>query len=59
MASLPVGPTGMVIPYASYSAMAGNPPMISPDKLRDEGLLAKEDEADLPAFPLKGGFEQG
>jgi len=36
--------------------MAGNPLMISPDKLRDEGLLAKEDEADLPAFPLEGGF---
>jgi len=38
--------------------MAGNPLIISPDRLKDEGLLA-EDEADLPAFPVeKVDFEQ-
>jgi len=35
--------------------MAGNPLIISPDRLKDEGLLAEEDEADPPAFP-EGGF---
>jgi len=39
--------------------MAGNPLIISPDRLKDEGLLAEEDEADLPAFPVeKVDFEQ-
>ena len=57
---LPVGPTGYGnSPYASYSAMAGNPLLISPDRLKDEGLLAEEDEANLPAFPVeKVDFEQ-
>jgi len=32
--------------------MAGNPLIISPDRLKDEGLL-EEDEADLPAFPVE------
>ncbi len=49
---LPVGPTGYGnSPYASYSAMAGNPMLISPDKLRDEALLSEEDFANLPEFP--------
>ena len=49
---LPVGPTGYGnSPYASYSAMAGNPMLISPDKLRDDGLLAEDDFANLPQFP--------
>lgn len=43
---LPLGPTGYGnSPYASYSAMAGNPLLISPERLRDEGLLADEDFA--------------
>jgi len=33
--------------------MAGNPLIISPDRLKDEGLLARRDEADLPAFPVE------
>jgi len=37
--------------------MAGNPLIVSPDKLRDEGLL-EEDEADYQRFQLEGGFEQ-
>ena len=49
---LPVGPTGYGnSPYASYSAMAGNPMLISPEKLRDDGLLAEDDFANLPQFP--------
>lgn len=49
---LPLGPTGYGnSPYMCYSAMAGNPLLISPDKLRDEGLLSDEDLKDLPEFP--------
>ena len=50
---LPLGPTGHGnSPYMCYSAMAGNPFLISPDRLRDEGLLTDEDFAHLPEFPL-------
>ena len=57
---LPVGPTGYGnSPYLSYSAMAGNPLLISPERLKDEGLLTDEDFANLPAFPVeKVDFEQ-
>ncbi|MFN6569701.1 4-alpha-glucanotransferase [Dendronalium sp. ChiSLP03b] len=49
---LPLGPTGYGnSPYMCYSAMAGNPLLISPEKLLDEGLLAEEDFANLPTFP--------
>ena len=47
---LPLGPTGFGdSPYQSFSAFAGNPYMISLDKLIDDGLLTKKDcdEADL------------
>ncbi len=48
---LPLGPTGdSNSPYASYSAMAGNPLLISPELLQNKGLLAKEDFANLPKF---------
>lgn len=48
---LPLGPTGYGnSPYASYSALAGNPLLISPERLRDEGLLTDEDINNLPAF---------
>ncbi|WP_017651433.1 4-alpha-glucanotransferase [Fortiea contorta] len=51
---LPLGPTGYGnSPYMSYSAMAGNPLLISPEKLLDEGLLVAEDLANLPAFPAE------
>jgi 4-alpha-glucanotransferase len=51
---LPLGPTGYGnSPYMSYSAMAGNPMLISPEKLRDEGLLQEEDFANLPLFPVE------
>ena len=49
---LPLGPTGYGnSPYMCYSAMAGNPLLISPEKLKDEDLLAEEDFLELPAFP--------
>ncbi|MBW4639309.1 MAG: 4-alpha-glucanotransferase [Gloeocapsa sp. UFS-A4-WI-NPMV-4B04] len=56
---LPLGPTGYGnSPYASYSAMAGNPLLISPERLRDAGLLGDEDFA-IPDFPLdKVDFDQ-
>jgi 4-alpha-glucanotransferase len=51
---LPLGPTGYGnSPYASYSAMAGNPLLISPEKLRDEGLLSDEDFVNIPEFPFQ------
>jgi 4-alpha-glucanotransferase len=57
---LPLGPTGYGnSPYMCYSAMAGNPLLISPEKLLDEGLLAEEDFANLPGFPAeKVNFDQ-
>ena len=49
---LPLGPTGFGnSPYMCYSAMAGNPLLISPEILKDEGLLTEADFANLPAFP--------
>ena len=50
---LPLGPTGYGnSPYSCYSAMAGNPLLINPELLRDDKLLADEDFANLPEFPL-------
>ncbi len=51
---LPLGPTGYGnSPYASYSAMAGNGLLISPERLRDQGLLGDEDFVGLPAFGVE------
>ena len=51
---LPLGPTGYGnSPYLAYSAVAGNPLLISPDLLRDQGLLDEADFANLPEFPLE------
>ncbi|MFW9257509.1 4-alpha-glucanotransferase [Nostoc sp. KVJ20] len=57
---LPLGPTGYGnSPYMCYSAMAGNPLLISPEKLLEEGLLSEEDFANLPGFPgEKVDFDQ-
>jgi 4-alpha-glucanotransferase len=50
---LPLGPTGYGnSPYMCYSSMAGNPLLISPEKLQDQGLLSDEDFANLPEFPV-------
>ncbi len=50
---LPLGPTGYAdSPYQTLSAFAGNPNMISLDKLVGEGLLNHDDLADVPDFPV-------
>lgn len=51
---LPLGPTGYGnSPYQSYSSFAGNPLLISPESLADEGLLSAADLAG------KAGDRQG
>ncbi|NET57183.1 MAG: 4-alpha-glucanotransferase, partial [Symploca sp. SIO2E6] len=50
---LPLGPTGFGnSPYMSFSAMAGNPLLISLDLLEENGFLSKDDLSDVPDFPL-------
>jgi 4-alpha-glucanotransferase len=45
----PLGPTGYGdSPYQCFSAFAGNPLLISPDKLNKEGLLSAEDISNIP-----------
>ncbi len=49
---LPMGPTGYGdSPYQGLSAFAGNPNLISPDRLAEDGLLDAEELAGLPRFP--------
>jgi 4-alpha-glucanotransferase len=49
---LAIGPTGYAdSPYASFSAFAGNPMLISPDRLAEVGDLSSTDLADVPSFP--------
>jgi 4-alpha-glucanotransferase len=57
---LPLGPTGYGnSPYMCYSAMAGNPFLISPDLLREQNLLADWDFHNLPDFSIeKVNYEQ-
>src|SRR3954454_24771697 len=51
---LPLGPTSFGdSPYQCFSAFAGNPLLISPDKLVEEGLLTAEAVANPPAFPVE------
>jgi 4-alpha-glucanotransferase len=48
---LPLGPTGYGdSPYQCFSAFAGNPYLISPDFLLNDGLLIESDLADKPDF---------
>lgn len=50
---LPLGPTGYGnSPYMSFSAIAGNPLLVSPDILQEKGLLTEADLQDVPDFPL-------
>lgn len=50
---LPLGTPGHGnSPYLAYSAMAGNPLLISPDQLKSVGLLTEADLAGVPDFPL-------
>jgi 4-alpha-glucanotransferase len=49
---MPLGPTGYGdSPYQSFSSFAGNPLLVSPDRLVEDGLLTAEDLADAPVFP--------
>ncbi len=49
---LPLGPTGYGdSPYQCFSAFAGNPYLISPELLYEEGLLDRADVEALPSFP--------
>ena len=49
---LPLGPTGYGdSPYQCFSAFAGNPYLISPEVLMEDGLLTHEDLSDAPSFP--------
>ena len=52
--TLPLGPTGYgASPYAALSAFAGNPALISPERLFEDGLLTEADVAQPPAFPAR------
>ncbi len=54
---LPLGPCGEGnSPYRSYSAFAGNPLLISPDLLLDDGLLTRADLKGMAFPPGKGGL---
>ncbi len=51
---LPLNPTSFVYgnsPYSSHSAFAGNPLLISPELLAQEGLLQNSDLTEAPDFP--------
>lgn len=49
---LPLGPTGYGdSPYQCFSAFAGNPMLISPEKMVESGLLPLDAIADVPGFP--------
>jgi 4-alpha-glucanotransferase len=49
---LPLSPTGYGdSPYQGLSALAGNPMLISPEKLVEDGHLTADDLQDRPEFP--------
>lgn len=49
---LPLGPTGYGdSPYQCFSAFAGNPLLISPDKLVEDGFLPETAVSQVPDFP--------
>jgi 4-alpha-glucanotransferase len=49
---LPLGPTGYGdSPYQCFSAFAGNPLLVSLDRLCDEGLVSASDLKKSPGFP--------
>jgi len=51
---LPLGPTGFGdSPYSAFSAFAGNPLLISPEKLLEENLIESETLKNPPVFPNK------
>ena len=49
---LPVGPTGYGdSPYQCYSAFAGSPVLISPERMVEQGLLRRRDLDGIPPLP--------
>ena len=49
---LPLGPTGYGnSPYMCFSAFAGNPLFISPEKLVEDGFVSASDAGPPPSFP--------
>ena len=54
----PLGPTGYGdSPYQCFSAFAGNPLLVSPEKLLEKGFLKKEELNDIPSSdPVKIDF---
>lgn len=49
---LPLGPTGYGdSPYQCFSAFAGNPYLVSPTLLLNDGLISRQDLVDRPSFP--------
>src|SRR5512132_1256709 len=57
---LPLGPTGYGdSPYQCFSAFAGNPYLISFELLIEDGLLTRNDFAEIPKFnPSRVDFGQ-
>src|SRR4051794_6041171 len=50
---LPLGPTGYGdSPYQCFSAFAGNPLLVSPEKLIEDCLINETDLANKPNFPI-------
>jgi len=57
---LPLGPTGYGdSPYQCFSAFAGNPYLISPESLQQDGLLTEQDLQDRPPLSEAQGDETG
>jgi 4-alpha-glucanotransferase len=51
---LPLNPTGYGdSPFQCFSASAGNPLLISLDRLAEEGLLSRDDLRSSPVFPIE------
>ncbi len=51
--TLPLSPTGYGdSPYQAVSAFAGNPMLISPERLVESGLLSAEIHNNIPEFPI-------
>ena len=51
---LPLTPTDLLMgssPYSSSSAFAGNPLLVSPEKLVEDGFLTEQDLSHAPRFP--------
>ncbi len=48
---LPLGPPDGTSPYSCLSAFAGNPLLISPERLHEQSLLTADDLQTVPTFP--------